>query len=525
MGENAAELVPSSLVPRRSAAIQRLNLVLVAGVLAAAVAWNQSLVHWRENVLDSYLFGYYGWRVAHGARPYLDVWDNKPPGIWWANALAFRVFGDGPQADFAVGSAALLATLAAFVGIATTAWHRSMAWPAAAVAALLLTNVTYECGANRTETLVAACETIGVCCFVQCLRTGRRRWLLAAGLALGAAPWCKQGGVGAAAGVALQLLWTGGRGRCGRFAWLVTGAALSSIAALSLLAWDGSVSAARFAILDFNRLYFEIGDASWWRLGRPLELYAPFLSPLAPSILLALLAAPFAGGVATRETTTTDARPEIQLVLWVWLLVTTYLVCVGVGRLAYHLMPLLPPLGLLLLQPLGRIAAPRGLGSAIIRRPSVGGLAVLLIGAAFHAAAAGRHDAAQCLARRPPDAGWLPATPPQYAHQAAEIQKWCRPNESVYVWGWSPGTYRFSYRANACRFGTLEKMGQVGDRARFLLEEVLRTLRAAPPAVLAISPDDFAGMRENPADPLSEWVMQTYEDGGEFEGMHLLHRR
>lgn len=504
--------------------MSRINLLLVAVVLCGAVAWNQSLVHWRENVLDSYLFGYYGWRVAHGARPYFDVWDNKPPGIWWANALSFCIFGDGPAADWAVGSGALLVTLAAFVAFAAAAWQRAMVWPAAAVSLLLLTNITYECGANRTETLVMACETVGVFGYALWLRTGRRCWLIAAGLALGAAPWCKQGGVGAAAGVALHLLWTGWRGRGGAFLWLALGAGLASIAVLSALGWSGSLGAARFAILDFNRLYFEIGDASWWRLGRPLELYAPFLWPLAPPIVLAVLAAPLAGRVATGSSPTT-APSGIPFVLWVWLLVTFYLICVGVGRLAYHLMPLLPPLGLLLLQPLGRIVSVHGLGRAIIRHPSVGALAVLTIGAAFHTAAAGWHDAAQCLARRPPDAGWLPATPPQYSRQAAEIQKWCPPDEKVYVWGWSPGTYRFAYRSNACRFGTLEKMGHVGDRARFLLDEVLQTLRAAPPAVLAISPRDLGGLRDNPTDPLSEWMMRTYEDGGEFDGMNILHRR
>src|SRR5258708_23805788 len=28
-----------------------------------------------------------GWALTHGARLYLDVWDNKPPGIYWLSAL------------------------------------------------------------------------------------------------------------------------------------------------------------------------------------------------------------------------------------------------------------------------------------------------------------------------------------------------------------------------------------------------------------------------------------------------------
>ena len=525
MGENPSELT-RLLDPTQSAVARWTSRILVAAVLCAAVAWNQSLIHWRENVLDSYLFGYYGWRVAHGARPYLDVWDNKPPGIWWANALAFRVFEDGPQADWVVGSATLLITLTAFVGVATAAWRHSMSWPAVMVAALLLTTVTYECGSNRTETLVVACETAGVCCYARWLRSGRRAWLIAAGVMLGAAPWCKQAGLGAAAGVATHLSLTMRRKSVGPFLWLAAGAVLPSIAGITALSIQGAVDAARYAVLDFNRLYFEVGDASWTRLAQPIELYTPFLTPLAPLMLLSLLAPiflrRFAGG---RGHARSAALDHFSIVLWTWLLVTFYLVCVGVGRLAYHLMPLLPPLGLLLLQPLGRVAAAQGIGRAVTRYPSVGALAVLTIAVAFHVAAVGWHDARHCLARRPPDAGWLPATPPQYARQAAEIHKWCAPDQTVYVWGWSPGTYRFAYRANACRFGTLEKMGHLGDQALFIIDEVIRTLRRAPPAVLAISPNDLAGVRRNPEDPLSAWIEQNYEQGGESGGMVFLHPR
>jgi hypothetical protein len=255
-------------------------------------------------------------------------------------------------------------------------------------------------------------------------------------------------------------------------------------------------------------------------------MYAPFLLPLVPSLVVTLGASILLRRFRLEPPEVQRAgEPGVQLVLWCWLLITLYLVCVGVGRLAYHLQPLIPPLGLLLLQPLGRVAAAGGLAHAVIRHPSVGALAVLTIGAAIQVAAAGANDARQCQARRPPDAGWLPATPPQYAGQAEGIHKWCPSDQTVYVWGWSPGTYRFAYRANACRFGTLEKMGHLGDRALFIIDEVIQTLHRAPPAVLAISPNDLSGMRSNPDDPLCRWMNEHYEDGDEIGGMYILHRR
>jgi hypothetical protein len=211
--------------------------------------------------------------------------------------------------------------------------------------------------------------------------------------------------------------------------------------------------------------------------------------------------------------------------LWIWLIVTLYLTFVGAGRLAYHLMPILPPLGLLRVDRIARLAGPIGLARGILRRPSLAAFVVLALAAVFQCASAGFRDAGQCAARRPAEAGWGPLTPPQYARQAAAIQRWCGPDETLYVWGWSPGTYRFSHRANACRFGTLEKMGQLGERVRFIQDEVCRTLREHPPAVIAISGGDLQGTRAAAArDEFARWMIASYEDCGEVEGMHVLRR-
>jgi hypothetical protein len=42
---------------------------------------------------DSGLFAYAGWRVLHGAHPYIDFWDNKLPGVFYLNALGMGLFG------------------------------------------------------------------------------------------------------------------------------------------------------------------------------------------------------------------------------------------------------------------------------------------------------------------------------------------------------------------------------------------------------------------------------------------------
>ena len=51
------------------------------------VAISQVAAHTRTDVVDDQMFGYFGWRIANGAVAYEDVWDNKPPGVYWILSL------------------------------------------------------------------------------------------------------------------------------------------------------------------------------------------------------------------------------------------------------------------------------------------------------------------------------------------------------------------------------------------------------------------------------------------------------
>ncbi len=42
---------------------------------------------------DSGTFAYTGWVIRNGGLPYVDAWDNKPPGVYYLDALAFELFG------------------------------------------------------------------------------------------------------------------------------------------------------------------------------------------------------------------------------------------------------------------------------------------------------------------------------------------------------------------------------------------------------------------------------------------------
>ena len=63
---------------------------------------------------DSGVFLYMGWRILHGELPYRDLWDHKPPVIFYINALGLAVTNNSRWGVWLIELAALF--LAAFLG-------------------------------------------------------------------------------------------------------------------------------------------------------------------------------------------------------------------------------------------------------------------------------------------------------------------------------------------------------------------------------------------------------------------------
>lgn len=68
------------------------------------IAVSQFTAHLENAVLDDHLFAYFGWRIWNGAALYVDVWDHKPPGMFWLNALGFLIGGAVTPALFSSAS-------------------------------------------------------------------------------------------------------------------------------------------------------------------------------------------------------------------------------------------------------------------------------------------------------------------------------------------------------------------------------------------------------------------------------------
>lgn len=536
---------------------------------------------------DDHLFAYYGWRVYEGARPFVDIWDNKPPGIWWANAAGFAICGDGRMREVLVSSGALLTTLLASVAIARMACGSYATVPAALLLSAVLTLLPFECGADRTETFVAAAEALAIALYLCGLhailhtgaceiepggaqpgaaasprtfahsRTAFFCTFLGGFFATGAA-WFKQVGIAAMVAIAVHLVLRivlaqfARRYLQRRRAWwsalfFLLGGACCTALCVTALAVTGSLSAAWYAIVTHNRLYFTIGDATWTRLDRGVAAYLPHLRQLWPLAAVAacciVVAVLYRVWPPSRRDASNDTRagvpevtgsaagvfPSTLFLLACWLVCSLYLAFVAVGRQHYHLAPSLAPLALLVTCCLRSVmfdVAPRARTRqlrVVLQRPTAVLPILVLIWASGQLIAVNIQFASRIWDAK--TAWWSLEwrTPPPYQKQGDAIRAITTPDEAIYVWGWSPGTYRFAYRENAARFATLEQTQHIAPHGEWMIDEVVLRLWQRPPAIFVIAAPDEEGLRIWRSG-FHNWLMTHYHVYEDIEGMRLYKR-
>ncbi len=162
---------------------------------------------------DGQLFAYFGLQWLHGRIPYVNIWDNKPPGIFAVSALVFTLF---PKSIIAlawmesifilgcIGTTYVLMRLWGVPGLVAALGTASVA-----VASNLL---YYNQFGNYTEIYMLWPAALSMYCFSKANPTFQGKWLFLAGFFSGVAslfisrPDCLQCWP-------RQLLWS----CCGRF--------------------------------------------------------------------------------------------------------------------------------------------------------------------------------------------------------------------------------------------------------------------------------------------------------------------
>ncbi|MBP7748081.1 MAG: glycosyltransferase family 39 protein [Phycisphaerae bacterium] len=550
--KNAADVHVALQPARPPGTSLGLLIVVMVVIIAPLIALSQVIAYWRVDVVDDQMFGYYGWRIAHGATVYQDVWDNKPPAIYWVNALGFLVGLDSYYGVIALCVAALVIAHTAFFVVCATNFHRGAAALATIFLSFFLTHAYYTGGTNRTETFLVACELSAVAFYMR--GWARDRWWTwyVAGLLCGLAFLFKQVGLAAWGCMGLHLIVLMALRQLPvavglkRGVLLVAGAGTTVGVAAAVLAAQGVLSEACFATFGFNRLYFASGDSRFpynivtWSLlsehTKPI-LLLPLLMGLAAVIhafLWWLRPQHRPPEIEAPLRAIGPACPLPMFLFTTWFFVAFYGALVSPAGFRHYLVPTIPPLLLMNAYLINVLRAESHLLHRFQQRAWV--LVAFVIMGYF------AQDAVK-LQFEEVSKVWVPRIDPwltgEGRYEAAHwevvgdaVKRFTRPGDEIYCWGYMPGVYLEARRISACRFTTTEKVGQVG--ALFILHEIEATLRAHPPAVLTIKAEEYEWLHgrlvdKTPSDSkLGPWIDEEYylvEEIPKFETVYVFQRK
>ena len=494
-------------------------------IMAPIVAVSQVAAHNRVDVVDDQMFGYFGWRIAHGATVYEDVWDNKPPGIYWINALGFLIGGDSYGGVVFLCTTAVCVSLAAFFVISASVYFRGAAGVATILASFFLTHGFFQGGTNRTETFLMAFELVAVALYFRGF--ARERWWiwLLSGLCCGCAALFKQVGLAAWGTLGLHtiilvvmrdLKWTTGLKRC---LLLLGGAAIPIAIAVAVIVAQGAGAQAWFAVFAFNKAYFTHADTSLTEIFYNRYFLQEYIGTalLLPVLMstAALIHAFFwrvrplfrPAEIENQIKAFKPLVPRFMLLFLIWYVVAFYGAIVSPHRFRHYLLPTLPPLMLMSGYLINFLRAEINLTKRLQQRIWVTACFVAMGYFALGSLIWQWQEISRVWVYR-----YIQGKTALWETVGDAVKKLTTPEERVQCLGYMPGVYLRARRLNTARYSTTEKLGQVAGtaEAEIIRRGLKEQLAAAPPKLMVMSAGDYALIEEatppDPAEKYGDWL-------------------
>lgn len=486
--------------------------------------------------------------MQHGLALYRDLWEQKPPGIYLTYRLAFALFGTGVNAIFWMDYlAAALTTLVLFdlgrrlvslrFGLLTAAVFAIGSLPAARFPyggfierAISEDFIVLLASAAAWATAMAIARRQGAWSHV---------WSIGAGLLLGLTTVFKPMSAVYWLALVLWTWWVTDRTRAWRFA--VDSAIGSLVAPLLSIAWmwsQGVLQDAWIALAEYNRAYLAIGGYSfvgilnelahevWRRLVRD-EVWA--LGALSACVALC----------AWRWRGTRPGAAAALGILWLGASLAS-IVLNGPRMFHTYFLPPLVPLSLLFAWLLDRIIAlPRG-RRAVAAVLVLGVMAAMLVRSGSVARAisvttwdverlSGQLDRQEFLQRfRSRYTESFSAA--DNAQLADYIRSHSEPQDRIFVFGMSAGTYFLSGRLPASRFlWAYPAVSRMIDRPEFRVETLASDLARKAPRYIVFqrhNGDNLSGWRaeDSFAAPPMVALLRGYRQEVEIGGF-VVYRR
>jgi 4-amino-4-deoxy-L-arabinose transferase-like glycosyltransferase len=229
---------------------------------------------------DEGIFAAIGQSIRHGEALYSQVWDNKPPLIFFSYAFVQGAFGSGVFALHLVASMVVIATLFTIMTIGRVLFGTVRSLLAGLLFALLLCTPVIEGNLAMTETFMILPVSLAVLAFLFAERyEGGRRLIgyAVAGLLIGVAVNYKQVAVFDGAALLLMAFLTGRRAVAPLVA-MVGGFALPQVAFIALFIHEHAFSQYLYAVMGSLGPYSRLAPSQSHLLRAASYLPALFLA-------------------------------------------------------------------------------------------------------------------------------------------------------------------------------------------------------------------------------------------------------
>ncbi len=472
----ACELYAAVILPSRGVWIGAGLIAAVYFTLSAASSISSS----RPTGHDSGIFLYFGQQILRGAVPFRDLWDHKPPLIFYLDALGLLITQRSLWGVWLLEFASLgLASIFGYLALRQV-FPRWVAFLAATAA--VVHTVFFLEGGNLTEEFALPLQMAALyLAFRGADAPGANRRMFINGVLFGLALSLKQTmvGVWAALAVAYLLSILVGQtvGLWRRLAWAAVGAFVAVAGWVAFFAAHGALAEFWSVAYLFNFLYSDVDlDRRLWAFG---DIFT-FLFQSSPFFIFAIVA--WFAGLVYAARVWRKAGPAALfgiraahfplVVALINLPVEILLVGTSGKNYRHYFLTLLPGMMILAgwaMTILWRLGRGSGRGAALLRIAGLTLLAVLLFGKPLFEIDRQRR---------------APGTEETISTAVWYIRATTKPGEPVLMWGSQTTVNFLSNRPSPTRFVHQKPLFREGYARAEYSQELLADLRENPPALV-----------------------------------------
>ncbi len=490
---------------RRTWRIWLVWIVTVAVLFAAAVFTTAQFVpSLTSQQRDSGVYGYGGMVLERGGVMYVDVWDNKLPGVHTINALSFAVLGVGRWAQWWADVIFVWAASVALYWLIYEAFgFRWLAWAAALIFLLFAHYDVIVSDVGYTELYALLPQVLAFAFGFQFLRQPRYRWTFLVGLSTAVALIIKQSTVSFAPAYIAAILLAGPAVRGSADRWRYLGVTiLGGLTGLGTLALYLLVHGVLITGIEAG--FVAPGEFHHWVGAVPFlstikqtlldskvpEVYGPLGWVLIPGVLAA-------GWWSLRRTYTPQSGARATLALWATITFPLDLVLVNpTGRGAsqgyeHYYATLIPALMILMAAGIA--------GLARLRRVPMWGRGLLVLAAVAWCGYHAGERPWDVTTDRLEKADWDVSGPPILGSLSKYVVANTQPDDAVLNWGASPYINFQSGRLSPTKYFYAYGLLVPGEDSDRRIADMVSELDAAPPAMI-VDTTMYDGNRVPPLD-------------------------